>query len=394
MMIPNRLGLGIALAGFCLTAAAENLSPTFQINGFATVGAAWVSKDYDATYLGSPYTSTLVKKGLTKDPTFNYDSVLGLQITYKVDEDFDLVGQLVSSGLDNNTTHAEWAYLAWRYNDNLRFRAGRIAFPVYMYSENLRVGQAYPWARLPVELYSAIPLTNMDGVDMLYRQPLADWNLDAQLYGGEASNDFANARNIRGLNLTLSHNAMSLHAGYAQALATLNLSGSAIFDPNNPLAGALAPLAMLPDVRATFTDVGATYDDGNWFAAGEYGKLTLGTFVGGTESAFASVGHYFGQWLPYVKWAKANALNGVDCLRTATPLIGPFSDPFCKASQQEQTSYSVGFRYDVSKHVSFKGELAHVGDLNGTSGFFTNLDATKPPPSSTNVFTFNVNASF
>ena len=389
MMIPNRLGLGIALAGFCLTAAAENLSPTFQINGFATVGAAWVSKDYDATYLGSPYKSPLIKKGLTKDATFDYDNVLGIQITYKVDEDFDLVGQLVSAGLDNYATRAEWAYLAWRHDDNLRFRAGRFAFPAYMYSENLRVGQAYPWARPPVELYSAIPLSNIDGVDMLYRQPLGDWSLDSQLYGGVASTDYAKATNIHGLNLTLSQNAFSIHAGYTKAATELNLGAVPAFGPGSPVAS----LGLIPNAHATFTDAGITYDDGSWFAAGEYGKLKLDAFTGGSEAGFASVGHYFGQWLPYVMWSKANALNGAECLAQASPLIGPYSAGFCKLAQQEQTSYSVGFRYDVTKHVSLKGEVDHVTGLNDTSGFFTSVNPANPP-SSTNVFTFNVNASF
>jgi hypothetical protein len=400
-----RLGLGLALAGLGLSASAENLSPNLQINGFATAGTSWVSKDFGAVYLGSPFNKNRVgREGLTNDPAFDFDNVLGLQLNYQLDEQFDLVGQLVSEGKEGYTTQAEWAYVAYRYNDSLRFRAGRFAFPVYMYSETLHVGQSYPWARPPVELYAAVPLTNIDGADMLYRQALGDWNLDAQLYVGASSTDYAATRDSRGINLTLNNNALTLHAGYSQSSVDLNFTGLPTFagstDPTSPVYNPLAVLAITSNASASFADAGITYDDGSWFAAGEYGQLRLSGFVSDSDAGFVSVGHYFGKWLPYLMWSQANAVNGEQCINQAYPIFAGF-DPnagadtqaFCKAQQNEQTSYSLGFRYDVTKRVSLKGEVDHVIGLGHTPGLFSGVDSSNPP-TGTDVFTFNVNAAF
>lgn len=72
-------------------------------------------------------------------------------------------------------------------NNGLRLRVGRFAQPLFMYFENLRAEQAYPWAHLPTEgnfsVSSAITFT---GADALYRLLLGDWNLNVQAYTDDA----------------------------------------------------------------------------------------------------------------------------------------------------------------------------------------------------------------
>ena len=197
---PAPLVLAVAILPFPSLSLAEAVTSHLQINGFATAGGSWVSKDYNSKYLGDPYQPGA---GVDEKGSYQQDSVLGVQFTYAFDDRFDMVGQIVAAGTNDFQAQAEWAYVGYRVNDNLRIRAGRFAAPWYMYTENSRVGQAYPWARLPVELYKGIPINSLDGFDFLYRQPLGEWNLDAQVSVGGAHNSFVRVANNTGLNLNL-----------------------------------------------------------------------------------------------------------------------------------------------------------------------------------------------
>lgn len=397
--------LAIALASLSSSALAENLTPNLQINGFATAGASTVTKDHGGRYLSSAFAPN---DGIDNDGNFSNDNVLGIQLNYQLDERTDLVGQLVSSGRENYETHAEWAYLGYRVNDNLRLRAGRFALPIYMYSENIRVGQAYPWARLPTETYvTFVPSSN--GMDALYRLPLGDWNLDAQAYTGRSafSNSILSAefKHQLGANLTLGNGSFSVRAGYNTGDVSIELDPSLL-------------LPEIKDVKGSFTDLGMSYDDGRWFAAAEITQARTGGYAPDTDAGFISVGHYFGKWLPYVMFSKSNAVKGDECRSafnaTITATLTPFglasyapafADAACRGQEREQTSYSAGFRYDVSKRTSLKLEVDHVTDFHNTPGLFGNLP-TQPGPlgvpvpgtltddDSTNVITFNINATF
>jgi hypothetical protein len=414
-------------------AQAESLTPKLQINGFATAGGTWLTEDFDQFYLGD----------IDEQGSWQRDSVLGLQLSYALDDKFDLVGQLVSSGSADFQTEAEWAYVAYRLNDNLRFRAGRFAAPWFMYTESLRVGQAFPWARLPVELYNGIDINSLNGVDMLYRQPLGDWNLDAQVSLGGSRNSYLKVKNNRGLNVNLSNSSFTLHAGYSEAELGIEVAK----DPSGNSGQQAAYLMNLYGVdmnqkgeRATFTDLGMTFDDGSWMAAAEFGQLRLDGFANDFDAGYVSVGHYFGKWLPYVLASKINLVKVEECTAEFQPAVdnaqmlattantqasgleayAAFTgDPvdaavaaqaraqanaaaggavlasqasYSLCNTSEQTSYSVGFRYDATKNVSLKMQVDHVRDFNGTQGRFQG--AFPGPDESTQVITFNVNAAF
>lgn len=398
---PTRLALLIALASAGSTALAEDLSPNLQINGFATAGFTSVTDDFGGEYLATPLTPG---SGIDKDGSFNHNNVLGIQLTYQVDEKIDLVGQLISMGTESYDTRAEWAYLGYRVNDSLRLRAGRFAMPLYMYSESVRVGQAYPWARLPVEVYSGSPFHNMDAVDALYRLPLGDWDLNAQAYLGRfgASNPAysADAKGLHGLNVTLGNGSFALRAGYSKSDVSVTFSPFIVIPP---LAN--APMPSISEETSTFANLGTSYDDGQWFIAAEASQSRVGGHVIDHESAYLSVGRYVGKWLPFVLAGKVNTINGGECRNTfapiAAPLYGPATpmvvDGLCRAQEREQTSYSLGARYDLSKRASLKLQVDHVKDFHDTPGlYFTPATATGTlsDDDSTEVITLNINAAF
>lgn len=405
---PTSLALAVALAAAGSTALAEGIdSSKLKINGFATAGASFATKDFNGIYLGSAFEPTA---GVDQDGSYNNDNVLGIQLSYALDDSFDLVGQLVATGRSDYQTAADWAYIAYRYNDRLRLRAGRFAAPYFMYSESLKVGQAYPWARTPSELYAGIPVSSTDGFDALYRQPLGDWNLDFQLTLGGSAEEYAKVKNTHGLNISLSNGSLTLRAGYSASNIDLNLG-------KNPFGSSTAQLGYLfntygvdLDARngdASFADVGTIYDDGDWFLAAEYGQLRLEGFLPDTDAGYVSVGHYFGKWLPYVMFSKVNTVKADECIAALAPAVtNAFASSipngmtvagaaYVSCQGTEQTSYTAGFRYDVNRRVSAKLEVDHVTDFHNTPGLFSGLPGgVLTDDDATDIITFNVNAAF
>lgn len=482
---PTRLALALAVASLAATAHAENLTPNLQLNGFATAGGTWVSDDFGGRINGNVFND----KGVTEDPNFQIDNVFGLQLTYTLDEKFDLVGQLVSEGKNDYQTAADWAYVAYRMNDNLRLRAGRLTAPFYMYSESLNVGHAYPWVRLPVELYAGLYVKNMDGIDMQYRQSLGEtWNMEAQLYAGEVYGKFGKVRNAGGLNLNFSNDSLTLHAGYGLGKIDFNVAsnvGGTTIEQAEYLLEQFGSGLNTKDVDVSFADLGAVYDDGDWYAFAEYGQLRMDSWGTNWDAGILTLGHYFGKWLPFVAGAQSNPKETDECfsylatastngnnqlayynsqvttltgqagnynaqaavatasagayaaayiggggnpanlatdptymgyistaatastqadaavaqatlygqgaqqVSAALPLVTAVGNTLCPG--KEQTTYSVGFRYDATKNVSVKAQIDHITDFNSTPGFTTD---TKSQPDQLDMFSFNINAAF
>lgn len=402
MKILMRLGLATALAGLPLAAQAESLSPNLKFNGFATASTAWLDDaqggEYIQDFFGNP--------GLTEDPDFGLESVLGLQFDYRINDKTNVVAQLLSKGRNGYATQAEWAYIGHELNDSLRLRAGRFALPLFLYSETVYVGQSYPWARLPVETYVRAPLTNFDGVDLLHRLPLGDWNLNTQVFTGgtsavlefDGSSAKGGLRKGVGLNFSLANDSLTLRAGYMEGKVSITLPSLIVMPDPAPLPPGYPPGASgallvpftalnLNDAKVSFASLGALYDDGQWFLAMEGTLFEFEGWWPDSDSAYVSVGHYVGKWLPFVLASKVNATNFQDCMA-----IEPFCTVMVGSQYREQTTYALGARYALSSAVSLKGQVDHVTDFNNTSGYLSGAATT--PPESFNVFTLSLTALF
>lgn len=469
------LALATALAGLAGVAQAEDVTPKLQINGFATAGVTMVDDINGGNYNQDPFTESAI----SDEPNFSYDNVLGIQLTYQLTDKFDLVGQLVSDAKLDYSTTLEWGYIAYRLNDNLRFRAGRFAAPYFMYSETQRIGQAYPWTRLPIELYSGLPQRSLDGIDVQYRTALGDWSLEAQLYLGGAHEAWGRSKRAHGLNLNLSSASLTLHAGYGSSQLDwdfgANPSGTSAQQANYLMQQFGSPGYNTKDNKATFADVGFTFDNGIFLVAGEFGQFRTEGWAPDWDAGYLTLGMYVGNVLPFISAAKTNTMNNGDCvahqsiaLNNANAQLGALNtqitahatavanaaaamaaahaaadaalaasdtatymtqlgiaatqatvissetaaaalktagagqiQQYVPALQQivgncvgrEQTSYSLGMRYDVTKNVSVKAQVDHVMSPDNSNGFVSN-PTVSAPLDDFNVFSLNVNAAF
>jgi hypothetical protein len=190
------IGVGVGLVG--PTAARADV----QFNGFGqvVVGSALGNNQ------SFPTRTTLY--AYSADPSFENESLFGLQAQAPLSDSLSATAQIVASGAPNDLTppnalyncgamgtsqcalsHEDftpkftWAYVNWTINDNLSLKAGRQRLPLYHYSDYLQVGEAYPWIRPPVSVYSS-PVSNYDGVSLQGQFSAGNWFVQPQIYYG------------------------------------------------------------------------------------------------------------------------------------------------------------------------------------------------------------------
>lgn len=354
-----RLALIPALFAGSLPLHAENLTPNLKFNGFATASVSVLNEEqsgaYIKDYFGYP--------GITqKTPNAGLESLAGLQFDYKVNDQVNVVAQLVAQGRNNYDVNAEWAYIGYQINDQFRVRGGHFGLPIFMYSDTIHVGQSYPWARLPVEVYGDVPVTTFDGMDLLYRQPVGDWNLNAQLLLGGSSTAVFRTDNSSGLNLSLSNENLTLRMGYIASHVTVNKLATM----------PACPACVINKASSSFANIGALYDDGHWFIASEFAGLRADSWTRSWNAGYLSIGHYIGSHLPYVLWSKTNTTNGSDCPAAFLTCMAPLD-------LKEQSTLAIGTKFALSPSVSVKSQVDWVHHFNNTNGFVSAPRPAAPP---------------
>jgi predicted porin len=328
----------------------DSLSDRMSINGFFT-GQMGVANN-DAGYGNRPGV-----EGYTSDPNFAQGSKLGLQGTFALTEQTQIVGQLVSRGADDWTPEMEWAFLSHDFDNGFTTRIGRLRVPLYMYSDYLEVGYAQPWANPPTDVYSIVPVSSYDGIDVIYDTDLGDASLSLQgSYGHDTDDAEHNSlgvdvkfNNTLGMSATLSYEEWVFRTTYFQSELQSDLIKS----------GALSSLQSFDDDKAQFAGIGISYDNGSLLAISEY---TVSKVEGGysdTESAYITLGYRVGAFTPYVNYSFLETTDDADRA----------SDPLASVSLNwQRTTYSIGTRYDISSNLALKLDVTYAGDFGDTGG--------------------------
>jgi hypothetical protein len=362
-MVKSRLGL-LAAGLLCSSAVfAQNLTPQLKINGFATAGIAWLDKDsagWGTNALGTPVyydgaaymQNSYGRAGITRDANTNFDSVLGLQFDYQVNDSTNLITQLVAKGQsqDGYKVQADWAYIRYALNDNWVARFGRVGFPGFMYSDSMLIGYAHPWVRPPTEVYANTPVPSVQGADITYRHDMNDWALSTQLMLGNAqtSDGRLTLQNVASLYFTLSRENFTLRAGHMNFTLQNNVS--------------LAPLPNFnPTSNSNFSSIGMLYDDNDWLFASEVVQQKVASWPADFNAGYVTFGHYFGKFLPYVNYGNIHTLGSVD-----KTLNGINTRP---SSVFAQSSYSAGLRFDPKPGFCLKAQVDHIMP-SSTDGIF------------------------
>ncbi|QNA88079.1 hypothetical protein G4G28_05500 [Massilia sp. Dwa41.01b] len=367
--------------------AQELTAPTVKISGFGT--GALTFSNTDQAEFGRANQASGAKRN---SPSTGVDSNLGLQADIGVNSWLSFTGQglVRRDAEDDFGAELSLGFAKVRVNDHFSFRIGRTAMPTFMISDFRNVGYANNFLRAPVEMYSQVPYSALDGIDATYQQSFGDTTItgnvgfgrsQAKIVGGVT----AEANHTTSVNLTAEHGPFTARFSRVDAKITItgssNLSnllnnlraaGTGYRMPQlNTLADQLTPI----DKDGSFTSVGLTMDWNNIVAQSEFAKRKNNSYVTSTTSWYVMGGYRFGKVLPYFIQSKLKiddfptnvvpaacpAGYPAACTPTMATLRGYVAGlPYYGTGQGEQSTTSLGMRWDFHNSMALKAQIDRV----------------------------------
>ena len=401
-------------AALSSTASAQDTSGTsdFRLNGFGTLGVVDVL----------PHDSWGFRREI--DQTEHHDehlradvdSRLGLQASWRLNPQFELVGQLVLKPRAHEAADdesLEEAFAAWRPAPEWEIRAGRTSPDLFLLADVRNVGFAYPWMRPSVDFYGWMPASTLDGADVSRQWQLGDARLRAKIFAGktdvtlganqpDTGDDHGYVRPLIGGTLAFDARGLTIKATVAEARTKSrnfqNVTQS--YDALDQLAQLPVPVvatqaalirdSYAPDAFVTrYAALGLSWDVSPWQLQAEISRITGNFESSEAWYAYASAARRFDDVtlftmlgrsrssrapLPAPNWTAALAPVLGPALAAQAQYLGSNIAGQYNSSRQDQGTLTVGGRWDVNAQVALKAQLDFVHDAaygGGMWGFNT-----------------------
>lgn len=350
---------------------ASDILDDITIRGFGTLGGSYNDNDktqYRDTVLSNKYSSgnfsfaTDTKFGLQLDTTVNDKLSITLQ---------GLVRQLDDTGVD---VSLEWANVKYLFDDTLSMRLGRMRSPFFMYSDIMNVSYAYPWVKLPNEVYGSIPTTSFNGIELNKAINFDNYLLNAKFIYGEESKDLymgneaggktseLEMKNLYGVVLSSSIGNFSARTSYIRGKLSID----------NPLMDDLATALKvfvsedigsdyeIKNETSSFYGLGFSYDEKNLFVIGEYTFIDSGPLIGKIRGFYLSGGYRFGKFTPYALIGRSDVANLYPETRIPAGELLDAANEAAKGINATQKSYSLGLKYELSENININAQYQRI----------------------------------
>ncbi|CAH0538843.1 hypothetical protein [Vibrio marisflavi] len=330
----------------------------FTFGGYLSVGVGYESQPYDYDSMGTD-----------KRSDWEQLSLVGLQMNYDFSDSTSVGIQGVAKGEDDWSVEVTWAYLKHRFDSGITMRAGRLGVPLYIYSDFIDVGYAYPWARTPVNVYGLMPFTSYTGVDATYTFDLDVASLRWQSFYGSTTSDTTFGDTdfpvIYGSNLTLYYDDMMFRVIGGKANGLTLSSGNTTY-PNSFLINNSIEIGTLADDNAFFVGTGFSYDDGEWLVISELVRQYTQGMYPDWNTGYITFGYYIEDFLPYVTAGFIRSTD--DDLRESNSTSQIFFNTM-------YNTYSLGVRWDLYENIALKGDVTLLNNFGDTNGALPGMAA-------------------
>jgi hypothetical protein len=359
-----------------------------SFNGFYSAGISKINRD--VTYAD----------GRTNDWDIKPTTLVGLQLNADLYKGGEFVTQVValgnSTGGETFNPEVDWLYFKHNFGAGFSAQIGRLRSPLLRETNNYYVGYSYPWVQPPEDVYGTLLLTNVDGVSVGYALPFGDWLWDTQLVWGDSELEVGDGgtslNDSYTLATVLSSDNMSFRLSYLQA--------EQVVETSVPAGPAEVNLDYAEDIE--YLTASFKYDDGMLYASLEGVTTSSEKDVAVESEAWdATVGWYFGSVLAYAGVSEQKAKNadefgvalneyydnnGIDAGApgSGSTVFGPLTvgDIASAVLVKEQTTYTVGARWDFSAKTALKVQAQYVNGMDGTIGNFSHGSAQDVLPAS------------
>jgi hypothetical protein len=373
------------------SAYAQDSSPTVKVSGFGT-GALTATNTDDAEFGRANQA-----RGAKKDVRTGVDSNLGVQADVTLNNWLSVTGQglVRKDAEDDFGAEATLAFAKAKVSDELSIRVGRMGVPVFMISEYRNVGYLNTFVRPPQEMYSQVPFNNIDGIDATWQHAFGDTSVTAQISAGRSKADLAGGLTVKMkslvvLNLIAEYGPFTARVGRADG--KLTVTGSATLDGlltslrtagtgyRLPALNDLADQLVANEKKASFTSAGLGMDWNNIIGQAEYAKRKTHSYINDTTSWYVMGGYRIGKFLPYYTHGKLSIDHAPSYAgATACPAGYPAAcTPTLRAltagaatvrssgvSQGEQSTDSIGLRWDLYRSAALKFQIDRIKPKNG-----------------------------
>ncbi|MGR5092524.1 hypothetical protein ACPV5O_03380 [Vibrio maritimus] len=340
----------VALAYSANAASLDDL----RISGFGSVGIGKANND--AGY--AEYTSERID---TKQ-----DTIAGIQFDFDINDKAKFTTQLVANGRYNFEPSIEVAYLSYQF-DGFTARAGKMRTPLFMYSDYLDVGYAYPMIRPSQEVYEHIIINSYTGADLLIPFSIGETTLQIQPFAGVSQVEERDStwgevdlNNTFGLTAHWYVDDFTFRGSYVQAKTSY--SAPASLGPLESYAN-----LILDDKKATFISAGAQYDNGQLLAVIEGMDMQLEGRYSDVRAVSGLVGYRVSEVMPYFAMGWNKTTDNDERTQAVPGTSGTIHMGELALNNFERLSYSAGARWDFAKNMAFKVDVTYA-DYKGTSG--------------------------
>ncbi len=385
----------LALAAACTQAwaADDSIIPPIKVSGFGTAALTWT--DTNDAQFSRPNQMT----GAGTSPRTGVDSLFGVQADTRFTPwlSATVQGLVRKNAREGFRGTLSWALLKAKINDEFSVRAGRIGSSSFLISDYRNIGYANTTLRPPIEVYAQMPVDTFDGVDVLFNKNFGDTTVTAQAgYGGTKVLAAARGNTIEIEASRLS--IMSIAVERGPLTVRLSRSDTTLNIENNPsdvlltaIRGAgqrfqLPALSTMADElsshnkKASFTAAGAILDWKNILVQSEYAVRKVDTNLPDTTSWYLTGGYRMGKFLPYYTHANVkvdrvvtNTIPTSCAIPGCLPVLNALSAGVAAlTARTDQTSDTLGLRWDFASSAALKVQVDRVRPKSGTNGLFVN----------------------
>lgn len=340
-----------------LMAFSLNAEDNLSISGFGSIGIGKATTAID--YAG--YND--------KQLEWENETLAGLQLEAQINHHAKFVAQVVANSRYDFEPKVEMAYLSYEF-EHATARAGKLRLPLFLYSDYLDLGFAYPMIRPSQETYGNIILRGYTGAELLIPLEFDNSSLLLQPVVGTANIDEDDTRigavkldNMMGLSTSWNIQDLTLRGSYFQAEANPECRLTTI-----DLTKTECLYAQAVDIHGQdgqFISLGMQYDNGSLITTIEATDTKVDSKYPDTQTLSALLGYRTGQFTTYftTNWVETSD-------NEERPLVNPqnkIASLLNRVMNYERLSYSIGSRWDLSTNMALKLDLTWV-DYKDTSG--------------------------
>lgn len=388
----------LALVVLSIGTSQTSAEISYDLSGFATLGGA--ISDQAFTY----------QRFIQDSGTINRDSIIGIQLDTRFSDAWGLTLQAKAAPSTHSDNAWEptlnWAFISWRPSNDWLLRAGRLRFPLLLYSANSDVGTTFDFARLPAEVYSVAPISDVNGLSFAKTWLSDTWEWTLEGYLGMAHSDWRfylrdgmgsllpPGALYQGVDLKLAglvfsgrHQRSYWRIGLHHAESEMDIGATPVSYPYVSLApgiGYYQTLPELPGPGISYVDtfisnvltLGAEIElPQNLRLISELSRRRLENVISGADitAGYVALLRQTDKWTPYIYWSGIRSSNKpFDIYQSINdnrvPAFVP-SASLINASQRlgadtlnafDQQSLAIGTSYSLTPTSKLKAEWMHV----------------------------------